>query len=89
MSIEFTAHADVDLETATDSILADLGPGMAAAFQHRLQATLTGLEGRLTPPRSSIRRTRTTPDCGCGRSPASAPGWCFTCRPRREFLWCG
>lgn len=45
MSIEFTAHADVDVDTTTDSILADLGLSVATAFQHRLQVTLTGLEG--------------------------------------------
>ena len=44
MSIEYTPQAEWDILEAVDSILDDLGAGVARAFRHRLEQTLTGLE---------------------------------------------
>jgi plasmid stabilization system protein ParE len=44
MSIEYTADAAVDIETAVDELVDRYGPSPAVAFQTRLDSTLTRLE---------------------------------------------
>lgn len=44
MSIEYTDHAEVDIDTAAERIAEDLGVRTALVFLHRLRETLLGLE---------------------------------------------